>query len=321
MAVPPLPAAHVHPKLCVTNARKRRWIGVQPGQGLAQTVHLRELCPVRARARRSARARRGAGASSEPPTDFKHQSARMADNTQEYFQVSGESEQPGEERATAADACLLFQADNLRNQHEHLSMLVANRAERIASNIWSGILVGFDPVEAAVQQVFMTAEKKHKGQESKREPLGTFDNYDHWCDVMKIPRGNQYRFVGRPLSCTALASKAESNERSQNRMKDQLENLALWWSIWGEAASLRFMPELLCFVFFVAVQDAKRGQSRQTAWSIQTDRQSPPTDLFGHVVLPIFQFMKVEMGRKARGKALDHCAKMNYDDVNEYFCE
>jgi hypothetical protein len=241
--------------------------------------------------------------------------------------VGGGAPGPG---MKAAGAGIMFQRDSLANQHEHLAMLVANRAERIRSDReisgpaaatprGSHFLMENEPpaVQVAVQQVFMTGKKKH-ADGVKLEPLGTFDNYDHGCDVMGIPKGNQSRFVGDPLSCPALKSKWGRRETgagggiSATCTADQLENLALWWSIWGEAASLRFMPELLCFVFFLAVQDANNNNR---------SRAQNQTHLFGHVVKPVFDFMEKQMGQKARGKALDHCKKMNYDDVNEYFCE
>eukprot|EP01047_Picozoa_sp_COSAG01_P068015 COSAG01_NODE_9733_length_2359_cov_82.567699_1_plen_550_part_10 len=230
----------------------------------------------------------------------------------------------GGRTATAADAAILFQSDNVRNQHEHLMMLIANRAQRVVGlrerPIDQALIV-------AIQEVFKTDRRETwtgVGKPSDAEPLGTFDNYELWCSHMRIPSGA--RFLGQPL-CGCLAGKGslgphkgESNHRAAEEANaeelsrartDQLQNLALWWCIWGEAASVRFMPEFLCFIFFAAVQQAKQVS--------HGDRRSTVTHLFGHVVQPAFDFLKSQMGQADRGYRLDHESKMNYDDLNEFF--
>lgn len=34
-----------------------------------------------------------------------------------------------------------------------------------------------------------------------------------------------------------------------------IQEVMLWWCVWGEAANMRFMPEFVCWVFYGMVQD------------------------------------------------------------------
>ena len=218
----------------------------------------------------------------------------------------------------ASDARVVFQPGNLHNQQEHLLQMLANRAQRIHK------LRGEADMNVAIctatQEVFLTRDTRDTN--TPDEPIGTFDSYMIWCNHMRIPCTD--RFLGEPLrgtvggkpghrgphgeGCRARhAEEPEEVKQPEEVQQHQLENLALWWSLWGEAASMRFMPELLFFVFFCAVSTAK------------ADKEDHTTQMFGHVVQPVFDFLKKQMGQKQGGRALDHESKMNYDDVNEFF--
>ena len=105
-----------------------------------------------------------------------------------------------------------------------------------------------------------------------------------------------------------------------------LREVTVWLLVWGEAGNLRFMPELLCFVFELArahVDDATTGQAQGDA---PAAADAPPGSLLNRIVVPIYNevfrqtFAKVVKGRPQPLPA-DQLAPYpkNYDDFNEAF--
>ena len=71
----------------------------------------------------------------------------------------------------------------------------------------------------------------------------TFNNYKNWCNVMGIKDENRFLQGGWQ---TSLCKAPETT-------KERMDNMVLWWCLWGEGSVVRFMPEVLCFVFYLSV--------------------------------------------------------------------
>ncbi|KAH7433760.1 hypothetical protein KP509_07G084800 [Ceratopteris richardii] len=108
----------------------------------------------------------------------------------------------------------LFQEDNIKNQREHLILLLSNARS-----------ADYDKDPASV---------KGKDQDL---PVATvrslfekiMDNYWKWCSHVRI----------RSPDC----------RREEEDKQCMLKHVALYLCIWGEAANVRFLPECICFLF------------------------------------------------------------------------
>jgi 1,3-beta-glucan synthase len=98
---------------------------------------------------------------------------------------------------------------------------------------------------------------------------------------------------------------------------DRMRQIALYLLCWGEAASVRFVPELLCFIFKCA-DDYYRSPECQS-------RSDPvPEGLYLHaVVKPLYRFIRDQGFEVVDGKFVrkekDHEAIIGYDDINQLF--
>ena len=121
-------------------------------------------------------------------------------------------------------------------------------------------------------------------------------------------------------------SKAKSLDTALNRWRqamhnmsqyDRLRQIALFLLCWGEAASVRFVPECLCFIFKCA-DDYYRSPECQ-------NRVDPvPEGLYlSAVIKPLYRFIRDQGYEVVDGKFVrkekDHEDIIGYDDVNQLF--
>lgn len=111
-----------------------------------------------------------------------------------------------------------------------------------------------------------------------------FSNYREWCQFLRIR--------------SRVTDKGATDDQA---LADKIEELCLWLLVWGEASSLRLMPECLCFIF--------HKMSRDNA---AEDVRRRPGAYLEHVITPIWKII-----RDAKGDI--HTEKCNYDDLNEFF--
>ncbi|KAG8077957.1 hypothetical protein GUJ93_ZPchr0007g5696 [Zizania palustris] len=184
-----------------------------------------------------------------------------------------------------------FQPHNVRNQREHLVLLLANAQLRFA---------GTHPADVLQYTVARDIRKK------------LLRNYTSWCAYLgqkpHIPLTS-----GRRRTGTAQGVGPD--------IRKELMYTALYLLIWGEAANLRFMPECLCYIFHYMTLDLFHvvGESID----VETGRRAIPAvcgeDAFlNRVVTPIYNILKAEVDASRNGTK-PHSAWRNYDDVNEYF--
>lgn len=182
-----------------------------------------------------------------------------------------------------------FQPHNVRNQREHLVLLLANAQLRAA-----GTLPHDHPADVLHYSVARGIRKK------------LLKNYTSWCKYLgrrphvHVPSGGGRRAGAAP------------GVGPDTRW--DLLYTALYLLTWGEAANLRFMPECLCYIFHCMAYDLNRvidGEIGQPAVCGE--------DAFlNRVVTPIYNVLKAEV-EASRNGTKPHSAWRNYDDVNEYF--
>jgi 1,3-beta-glucan synthase len=175
-----------------------------------------------------------------------------------------------------------FQEDNKRNMFDHLMCMLDSRASRM------------NPYQALI-----TLHADYIG--------GINANYRKWCFAL-----------GNVDSKNVLQDQEQWNERMDSISKypeDMVRQLALWLLLWGEASSVRFMSECLCFIFKLAEDYDKGSKSSQV--------QLLEGDYLDNIITPIYRYIKNQCyedkpGRLVR-KEKDHAETIGYDDINQLF--
>ncbi|KAL5221287.1 hypothetical protein ABZP36_026000 [Zizania latifolia] len=187
-----------------------------------------------------------------------------------------------------------FQPHNVRNQREHLVLLLANAQLR---------LVGTHPADVLQYTVAHGIRKK------------LLRNYTSWCAYL-----GQKPYI-RLTSGGGGRRRTGTAQGVGHDIRKELMYTALYLLIWGEAANLRFMPECLCYIFHYMALDLFHVIEQSI--DVETGRPAIPAvcgeDAFlNRVVTPIYNVLKAELDASRNGTK-PHSAWRNYDDVNEYF--
>ncbi|KAL6993019.1 Callose synthase 5 [Sarracenia purpurea var. burkii] len=177
-----------------------------------------------------------------------------------------------------------FQRDNVRNQREHLILLLANVHMRLSPKP--------EPLNKLDDRAVNAVMNK------------LFKNYKTWC-----------KFLGRKHSLRLLQGQEEVQQRKMLYM-------GLYLLIWGEAANVRFMPECLCYIFHNMAYELHGllagNVSIVTGENIKPSYGGDDESFLRKVITPIYRVIEQEAKRSKGGKA-SHAAWCNYDDLNEYF--
>ncbi|KAL1290898.1 hypothetical protein HN51_059442 [Arachis hypogaea] len=178
-----------------------------------------------------------------------------------------------------------FQKDNVRNQREHLILLLANSHIRL------------NPKPEPLNKL------DDRAVDEKMNEL--FKNYKNWC-----------KFLGRKHS---LRLPQQGQQEIQQR---KLLYMGLYLLIWGEASNLRFMPECLCYIFHNMAYELNGllagNVSIVTGENIKPSYGGEDESFLRKVVTPIYRVIENEAQRGKNGTA-PHSSWCNYDDLNEYF--
>ncbi|KAK7282334.1 hypothetical protein RIF29_11015 [Crotalaria pallida] len=177
-----------------------------------------------------------------------------------------------------------FQRDNVRNQREHLILLLANNHIRLHPKP--------EPLNKLDDRA-VNAVMNH-----------LFKNYKTWC-----------KFLGRKHSLRLPQGQPEIQQR-------KLLYMGLYLLIWGEGSNLRFMPECLCYIFHNMAYELHGllagNVSIVTGENIKPSYGSDDEAFLRKVVTPIYRVIEKEAKKSANGTA-PHVNWCNYDDLNEYF--
>ncbi|CEL93276.1 unnamed protein product [Vitrella brassicaformis CCMP3155] len=193
-----------------------------------------------------------------------------------------------------------FQADNVANQKEDVTMTLINMVLRDEPP--RSFLAPPSPPEeradaghtqrsssgavtpSVYQQVLVVYHEK------------VFRNYRRWCSFLGLK--------AFPLHPPHAAVSSDPSVAFRHLSQD----IALYRLVWGEAANLRHCPELLCFIFHWLSTD----------WTVALSsggghgHAASPTPPFIDAISPLVQKMWDEMR-----KPTDNNGRLNYDDWNE----
>ncbi|CAN1352837.1 Callose synthase 5 [Linum perenne] len=185
-----------------------------------------------------------------------------------------------------------FQRDSVRNQREHLILLLANNHIRLNPKP--------EPLnKARAASCFQLDERAVDAVMNK-----IFKNYKNWC-----------KFLGRKHSLRLPQSQPEIQQR-------KILYMGLYLLIWGEAANIRFMPECLCYIFHNMAYELHGllagNVSIVTGENIKPSYGGDDEAFLRKVVTPIYRVIAKEASKSQNGTAssTEWC---NYDDLNEYF--
>ncbi|KAL6498060.1 Callose synthase 5 [Orobanche gracilis] len=177
-----------------------------------------------------------------------------------------------------------FQRDNVRNQREHLILLLANIHIRLIPKPEPQNILDDRAVDALMNKLFK--------------------NYKTWC-----------KYLGRKHSLRLPKGQPDVQQR-------KLLYMGLYLLIWGEAANVRFMPECLCYIFHNMAYELHGllagNVSIVTGENIKPSYGGDDEAFLRKVITPIYRVIEKESKKGKNGKA-SHTAWCNYDDLNEYF--
>ncbi|XP_014497796.1 callose synthase 5 [Vigna radiata var. radiata] len=177
-----------------------------------------------------------------------------------------------------------FQRDNVRNQREHLVLLLANSHIRLHPKPEPFNLLDDRAIDSVMKNLFK--------------------NYKMWC-----------KFLGRKHSLRLPQGQQETQQR-------KLLYMGLYLLIWGEASNVRFMPECLCYIFHNMAYELHGllagNVSIVTGENIKPSYGSDDEAFLCKVITPLYRVIEKEAKKSRHGKA-PHSAWCNYDDLNEYF--
>ncbi|KAL0442762.1 UNVERIFIED_CONTAM: Callose synthase 11 [Sesamum latifolium] len=177
-----------------------------------------------------------------------------------------------------------FQADNVRNQREHLVLHLANSQMRL------------QPPPAAPDRLDPGVLRRFR--------VKLLKNYNSWCSY--LGKRSQVRLP---------------NRHNPDLQRRELLYVCLYLLIWGEAGNLRFTPECLCYIYHhIALElnyilDDHIDENTGQLFVPSTCKQF---GFLNDVITPIYTTIKGEVARSRNGTA-PHSAWRNYDDINEYF--
>ncbi|XP_022894872.1 callose synthase 5-like isoform X1 [Olea europaea var. sylvestris] len=177
-----------------------------------------------------------------------------------------------------------FQRDNVRNQREHLILLLANIHTRLIPKPEPLNKLDDRAVDALMNKLFK--------------------NYKTWC-----------KYLGRKHSLRLPQGQQDVQQR-------KILYMGLYLLIWGEAANVRFMPECLCYIFHNMAYELHGllagNVSIVTGENIKPSYGGDDEAFLRKVITPIYRVIERETKTSKNGKA-PHSAWCNYDDLNEYF--
>ena len=170
-----------------------------------------------------------------------------------------------------------FQVSSVNNQSEHLLFLLGNVKSRVHT----------DPITRLHAKVF--------------------GNYLEWTQFLQVTPYCSHS----TSSYASESSTSPAHAKAASHLK--LQEIALWLCIWGEAGSLRHLPECLCYIYhhMGAELHVHRDAEGKPKVGVTIPVRKPGAFL-QDVITPIFDVLRVEKGDA-------ETVFRNYDDWNEFF--
>ncbi|KAF2717657.1 glycosyltransferase family 48 protein [Polychaeton citri CBS 116435] len=221
-----------------------------------------------------------------------------------------------------------FQRDSMRNMFDHLMTLLDSRASRMSPN-----------------QALLSLHADYIGGENANYRRWYFAAHLDLDDAvgfanMKLGKANRATRKARKAAKKKQASANPENEEQvlesmegdnsleaaeyrwktrMNRMSqhDRVRQIALYLLCWGEANQVRFMAEVLCFIF-KCCDDYLNSPACQ-------NRVEPVEEFtfLNNCITPLYQYVRDQQYEILDGKYVrkerDHSHIIGYDDINQLF--
>ena len=129
-----------------------------------------------------------------------------------------------------------FQDASVRNQAEHLLILLSNHRRYMNSHILPPALQPPSPIHALHAKVF--------------------SNYMKWC-----------RYQGVPPNFSKMASSSTAGMAAPPSVASRVVDLVLFFCVWGEACNIRHMPECLWFLYHKMMEEYSVEQNQRSLYA------------------------------------------------------
>lgn len=217
-----------------------------------------------------------------------------------------------------------FQRDSMRNMYDYFMTLLDSRASRMTPN-----------------QALLTVHADYIG--------GDNANYRRWYFAAQLDLDEAVGFANMKLKGTRRTKKARAAKKAATEGEDEAAKLAamdgdnsleaaefrwkskmnkmsqhervrqvaLYLMIWGEGNQVRFMPEVICFIFKCADDYYHSPECQQRVEPIEEGTY------LRDIVTPLYQFCRDQGYEIVEGKYVrrerDHADIIGYDDINQLF--
>ncbi|CAD6456002.1 4441a510-9398-4b3d-87ef-9a98afb76c37 [Sclerotinia trifoliorum] len=219
-----------------------------------------------------------------------------------------------------------FQRDSMRNVYDHLMTLLDSRASRMTPN-----------------QALLSLHADYIGGDNANYRKWYFAAHLDLDDAvgfasMKFGKGNRRTRKARKTAKAAAPdpqNEAQTLEQMEgdnsleaaeyrwktrmNRMSqhDRVRQLALYLLCWGEANQVRFMPEVLCFIFKCADDYLNTPACQNLVEPVEE------LTFLNNIITPLYQYCRDQGYEIYEGKYVrrerDHNEIIGYDDCNQLF--
>jgi callose synthase len=129
-----------------------------------------------------------------------------------------------------------FQDASVRNQAEHLLILLSNHRRYMNSHILPPALQPPSPIHALHAKVF--------------------SNYMKWC-----------RYQGVPPNFSKMSSSTQAGMAAPPSVASRVVDLVLFFCVWGEACNIRHMPECLWFLYHKMMEEYTLEQNQRSLYA------------------------------------------------------
>ncbi|KAH0216563.1 glycosyltransferase family 48 protein, partial [Aureobasidium melanogenum] len=219
-----------------------------------------------------------------------------------------------------------FQRDSMRNMFDHFMTLLDSRASRMSPNqallslhadyiggdnanyrrwYFAAHLDLDDAVGFANMNLGKENRRKRKARKAAKKAAEQAENEE--ATLSSLEGDNS-------LEAAEYRWKSRMNKMSQH---DRVRQIALYLLCWGEANQVRFMPELMCFIFKCA-DDYFHSPACQN--------KVEPVEEFtylNNVITPLYNYCRDQGYEIFDGKYVrrerDHNKIIGYDDMNQLF--
>lgn len=219
-----------------------------------------------------------------------------------------------------------FQRDSMRNVFDHLMVLLDSRASRMTPNqallslhadyiggdnsnyrkwYFAAHLDLDDAVGFANMKLGKTNRRTRKARAAAKKNKGGEGDEEQTLAQMEGDNS---------LEAAEYRWKTKMNRMSQH---DRVRQIALYLLCWGEANQVRFMAEMLCFIFKCADDYLSSPECQAKVEGV------PEYTYLNEIITPLYQYCRDQGYEIVDGKyvrrEVDHNEIVGYDDCNQLF--